>query len=70
MSNMSKEIKRYIIDVLIWSGIFTLLLEIWKGLEIVFDGGVQASVSDSIVAAVIVTVIWKELRKWVEIKEN
>ena len=67
---LSNVLKRYIVDVLIMSGLFILLKELWDALEIKFDGGIQVSVSDTIIAAILVLILWKQIRKWIVIKES
>lgn len=66
---MNKNIKQWIIDVLIWTGIFSWILSVWQLLEETFDGGIQQSISDSIIAAILVTLIWIQIRKLITVKE-
>lgn len=66
---MNKNIKQWIIDVLIWTGIFSLILNVWQLLEENFDGGIKQSISDSIIAVILVTLIWIQIRKLITIKE-
>ena len=65
-----KKIKIFIVDAIIWFGIFTLLSSLWMLLEIVFDGGVQESISDSLISIIFVTIIWWQIRNWIVIKES
>ena len=39
-------------------------------LEIVFDGGVQESISDSLISIIFVTAVWWKIRNWIVIKES
>ena len=61
-------IKQYIIDVLIINGITLILKMFWDGLEIVLDGGIQESCSDTVIAFILVLILWKEIRKWVTVR--
>ena len=61
-------IKLYIIDVLIINGITLILKMVWDGLEIVFDGGIQESCSDTVIAFVLVLILWMEIRKWIIVR--
>ena len=65
-----KKIKIFIVDAIIWFGIFTLLSSLWMELEIVFDGGVQESISDSLISIIFVTIIWWQIKNWIVIKES
>ena len=65
-----KKKKIFILDILIWFGIFTLLSSLWMVLEIVFDGGVQESISDSLISIIFVTIIWWQIKNWIVIKES
>ena len=65
-----KKIKIFILDILIWAGIFILLSSLWIVLEIVFDGGVQKSISDSLISIIFVTIIWWQIKKWIVVKES
>ncbi|WP_238899346.1 hypothetical protein [Clostridium sp. YIM B02500] len=67
---MIKEFKRYIVDVLIMSGLFAILKVLWDELEILFDGGVQVSISDSVIAVILVLLLWIDIRKWIIIKKS
>ena len=53
-----------------WFGIFTLLSSLWMVLEIVLDGGVQESISDSLISIIFVTAVWWQIKKWIVIKES
>ena len=59
-----EKIKIFIVDILIWSGIFTLLSGLWMALEIAFDGGVEESISDSLISIIFVTMVWWQIKKW------
>ena len=63
-----KSFKRYIVDALIMSGLFALLKLLWDELEILFDGGVQESISDSVIAVILVTILWVHIRKWITVE--
>ena len=65
-----EKIKTFIVDMLMWFGIFTLLSSLWMVLEIAFDGGVQESISDSLISIIIVTMFWWKIRNWIVIKES
>ena len=65
---MNKNVKKYIIFVLLWSGIFCNISEVWEFLEIYFDGGVQHSIADTFIAAILTFVIWNNVIKFIEIK--
>ena len=63
-----EKIKIFMVYILIWYGIFTLLSGLWMVLEIVFDGGVQESVSDSLMSIIFVTIIFWQIRNWIVIE--
>ncbi|NFM56647.1 hypothetical protein FDB98_06685 [Clostridium botulinum] len=63
-------LKRWVIDVLIVDGLFLILKLLWDWLEVIFDGGIQESISDSIIACILVTLLWWNIRKWVNIKDK
>ena len=65
---MNKNVKKYIILVLLWSGIVYNISEVWEFLETYFDGGVQHSIADTFIAAILTFVIWNNVRKFIEIK--
>lgn len=65
-----EKIKTFIVDMLMWYGIFALLSSLWMVLEIVFDGGVQKSISDSLMSIIFVTAVWWQIKKWIVIKES
>ena len=65
-----KKIKIFIVDAIIWFGIFTLLSSLWMLIEIVFDGGVQESISDSLISIIFVTIFWWQIKNWIVIKES
>lgn len=54
---MDKNVKKYIIFVLLWSGILCIISEVWEFLEMYFDGGVQHSIADTFIAAILTFVI-------------
>lgn len=62
--------KMYIIELLLMSGLFSWLKAIWDALETAFDGGVQESVSDTVIAAILVLIVWYQIRKWIVIRES
>ena len=57
--------KKIIVDTIIWFGIFTLLSSLWMVLEIVFHGGVQESISDSLISIIFVTMVWWQIKNWI-----
>ena len=63
-----EKIKTFIVDMLMWFGIFTLLRGLWMVLEYVFDSGVQESISDSLISIIFVTAVWWQIKKWIVIK--
>ena len=65
-----EKIKIFIVDILIWFGIFTPFRSLWMVLEDAFDGGVQESISDSLISIIFVTIIWWQIRNWIVIKES
>ena len=65
---MNKNAKEYIIFVLLWSGICYNISEVWEFLEMYFDGGVQHSIADTFIAAILTFVIWNNVIKFIEIK--
>ena len=65
-----EKIKTFIVDMLMWYGIFALLSSLWMVLEIVLDGGVQESISDSLISIIFVTAVWWQIKKWIVIKES
>ena len=65
-----EKIKTFIVDMLMWYGIFALLSSLWMVLEIVFDSGVQESISDSLISIIFVTAAWWQIKKWIVIKES
>ena len=60
-----EKIKIFIVDMLMWFGIFTLFSSLWMVLEIVLDGGVQESISDSLISIIFVTMVWWQIRNWI-----
>ena len=60
----------FIVDILIWFGIFTPFRSLWMVLEYAFDGGVQESISDSLISIIIVTMFWWKIRNWIVIKDD
>ena len=65
---MNKHVTQYIIIVLLWSGICYNISEVWEFLEMYFDGGVQHSIADTFIAAILTFVIWNNVIKFIEIK--
>ena len=65
---MNRNAKKYIVLVLLWSGIVYNISEVWEFLEMYFDGGVQHSIADTFIAAILTFVIWNNVRKFIEIK--
>ena len=65
---MNKNAKKYIIFVLLWSGIYYNISEVWEFLEMYFDGGIQHSIADTFIAAILTFVIWNNVIKFIEIK--
>lgn len=74
MNKLNKEIKKIIkkgiVDTLIASGITVILKLFWDELEILFDGGVQVSISDTVIAVILINILWQHVRKWIEIKSE
>lgn len=68
--DLIKYLKLYVIHVLIMTGMFYWLKIIWDKLECLFDGGVQESISDSIIAVILIYVLWKEIIKWIDVKST
>ena len=65
-----KKIKIFIVDAIIWFGIFTPFRSLWMVLEYAFDGGVQESISDSLISIIFVTIFWWQIKNWIVIKES
>ena len=65
---MNKNVRKYIIFVLLWSGIVYTISGIWEFLEMYFDGGVQHSIADTFIMAILTFVIWNNVIKFIEIK--
>ena len=65
-----EKIKIFIVDAIIWFGIFTPLRDLWMVLEDVFDGGVQESISDSLISIIFVTAVWWKIKNWIVIKDD
>lgn len=65
---MNKNVKKYIIFVLLWSGIVYTISGVWEFLEMYFDGGVQHSIADTFITAILTFVIWNNVIKFIEIK--
>lgn len=68
--NLKIAFKQYIVDMLVMSGLFMWLKIIWDALEITFDNGVKESISDSVIAAILIFIVWIQIRKWFVIKES
>ncbi|NOW31511.1 hypothetical protein [Clostridium beijerinckii] len=56
------------IHVFIMTGMFYWLKALWDKLECLFDGGIQESVSDSIIALILIYILWQKIINWIEIK--
>ncbi|RXM79599.1 hypothetical protein DP144_01980 [Clostridium tetani] len=63
-------LKRYITDVLIINGLCLILKLSWDCLEIMFDGGIQESISDTVIAFILITLLWRNIRKWISIRDK
>ncbi|BFN03889.1 hypothetical protein [Clostridium tetani] len=63
-------LKRYITDVLIINGLCLILKSSWDYLEIMFDGGIQESISDTVIAFILITLLWRNIRKWISIRDK
>lgn len=63
-------IKQYVINALIISGLLMWLKILWDALEIVFDGGIQESISDTVIASILILIIWNKIRKWFFINKS
>lgn len=68
--NLKIAFKQYIIDTAVISGLVMWLKIIWDVLEIAFDGGIQESISDSVIAVIFILIIWMQVRKWFVIRES
>lgn len=64
------ELKELAIDILIMSGMFYWLKIFWDNLELTFDGGIQVSISDSIIAVILVWLVWSRVKDWIQIKSE
>lgn len=67
---MFRAIKENVINVLLMSGIAMWIKISWDALEEMFDNGVQESISDTVIAAMLMVMIWNKVRKWFVIKES
>lgn len=67
---MIKDLRMFVIDVLTILGLETLIKIIWDSLEIAYDGGIQVSISDSVIGFVLAGVLWWNIRKWISIKDK
>ena len=67
---MFRTIKENVINVLLMSGITIWIKFLWDALEEIFDNGVQESISDTVIAAMLMIMIWNKVRKWFVIKES
>lgn len=63
------KIKEYLIDVCVISGIFQWINIVWQSLEESFDGGIQPSISDSVIGLALTLILWLLIRKWYVTKE-
>jgi hypothetical protein len=72
MKDIDKKIfvKCVIVDILIFSGITELLKIFWDELEILFDGGIQESISDTVIATILITLLWLRIRKWLYMRKE
>jgi hypothetical protein len=60
----------YVIDVLTIFGLETFIKLVWDYLENTYDGGIQVSTSDSVIAFILTLVLWWNIRKWIIIKDT
>jgi hypothetical protein len=60
--------KQFVMDILIVLGLTYLLKSFWDELEILFDGGIQESISDTVIAIIIIWFVWYKIRQWIIIK--
>lgn len=60
--------KQFVIDILLVTGLLYLLKAFWDELEILFDGGIQESISDTVIAVIIIWFLWYKIRQWITIK--
>ena len=67
---MFRTIKESVINILLASGITMWIKFLWDVLEKIFDNGVQESISDTVIAAMLMLIIWNKVRKWFTIKES
>lgn len=70
MNKIIKDLKTYILDMCLIGGLSTILKLIWDKLEMTFDGGVQTSNADTVIAIVLIVILWSYIRKWIVIKED
>ena len=63
-------LRKYIINALIVTGMFTWIRTFWCVLEVKFDNGIQASNSDTIISLILVLLLWNIVIKWFVIKER
>lgn len=52
------------------TGMFYWLKVLWDELECLFDGGIQESISDSIIAVILIYILWQKIITWIEIKSE
>ena len=65
MSEHIKDMKKTVIDVVLCAGLTSFLKLFWDGLELLFDGGIQESISDTVIAIILITILWRHIRKWI-----
>lgn len=63
-------LRKFIINTLIVTGMFTWLRIFWWGLEVKFDNGIQVSNSDTIISLILVLLLWNIVIKWFVVKES
>ena len=70
MLKINESAKESVINILLMSGIAMWIKISWDALEEIFDNGVQESISDTVIAAMLMLIIWNKVRKWFTIKES
>lgn len=65
MNEYIKDMKKIIIDVILCAGLTNFLKMFWDELELLFDGGIQTSISDTVIAIILITILWRHIRKWI-----
>ena len=56
--------KAILIDFILYAGILAIISVFWMLLEVMFDGGIQTSTSDSIVGVVLTFSLKANLYRW------